>query len=128
MKLYIRIQGTGFNFLVFSLNHKFTAFPFPPLTFRHKFNFSFNLYFLLVASSQRISALRIGYLSSYIVPLVFVPSITLGKEVHNDISRWRRDTEVDSEIYEALSFADDGVLGRKRRGWLDKKSATASEN
>jgi len=34
-----------------------------------------------------------------------------------DIARWRRDTEVDSEIYEVLSIANDGVLRRKKGSW-----------
>jgi len=110
-------------------NHKFTAFTFLPLTLWHEFSFFFNLYFLLVALSQCIPALRIGYLSSYIVPLVFVLSITLGKEAHDDIARRRRDTEANSELYEVLSFTDGGVLRRKKRARLGKKkkSATGAE-
>jgi len=109
-------------------NHKFTAFTFLPLTLWHEFSFFFNLYFLLVALSQCIPALRIGYLSSYIVPLVFVLSITLGKEAHDDIARRRRDTEANSELYEVLSFTDGGVLRRKgARLSKQKKGATEAE-
>lgn len=92
-------------------NHKFTPITFLPLTLYHEFSFFFNLYFLLVALSQCIPALRIGYLSSYIVPLVFVLAITLGKEAHDDIARRRRDKEANSELYEVLSFAP----GTKRK-------------
>ncbi|RPB03952.1 phospholipid-translocating P-type ATPase [Choiromyces venosus 120613-1] len=107
-------------------NHKFTAFTFLPLTLWHEFSFFFNLYFLLVALSQCIPVLRIGYLSSYIVPLVFVLSITLGKEAHDDIARRRRDTEANSEPYEVLSFTDSGAPMRKKKGVRlgRKKSAT----
>lgn len=109
-------------------NHKFTAFTFLPLTLWHEFSFFFNLYFLLVALSQCIPVLRIGFLSSYIVPLVFVLSITLGKEAHDDIARRRRDTEANSEPYEVLSFTDGGVLKRKKGARLGKKkSATGAE-
>lgn len=86
-------------------NHKFTALSFLPLTLYHEFSFFFNLYFLLVALSQCIPALQIGYLSSYIVPLVFVLSITLGKEAHDDVARRRRDKEANSELYEVLLFS-----------------------
>ncbi|KAI5837824.1 P-type ATPase-like protein [Morchella snyderi] len=98
-------------------NHKFTPITFLPLTLYHEFSFFFNLYFLLVALSQCIPALRIGYLSSYIVPLVFVLAITLGKEAHDDIARRRRDKEANSELYEVLSFAPG--TKRKNVGHLD---------
>ncbi|KAI5789083.1 phospholipid-translocating P-type ATPase [Geopyxis carbonaria] len=91
-------------------NHKFTALTFLPLTLYHEFSFFFNLYFLLVALSQCIPALRIGFLSTYIVPLVFVLTITLGKEAHDDIARRRRDREANSEPYEVLKLPSAGAL------------------
>ncbi|KAK6595408.1 phospholipid-translocating P-type ATPase [Botrytis cinerea] len=51
-----------------------------------------------------IPPLRIGYLSTYIVPLVFVLAITLGKEAFDDIGRRRRDSEANSEGYTVLCF------------------------
>lgn len=102
-------------------NHKFTALSFLPLTLYHEFSFFFNLYFLLVALSQCIPALRIGYLSSYIVPLVFVLSITLGKEAHDDVARRRRDKEANSELYEVLLFSPPNPGPPQRSG---KKQAT----
>lgn len=95
-------------------NHRFTPLTFLPLTLYHEFSFFFNLYFLLVALSQCIPALRIGILSSYIVPLVFVLAITLGKEAHDDIARRRRDKEANSELYEVLSFASSTGPPRRR--------------
>ena len=50
-------------------NAKYNALTFLPMTLYEQFKFFFNLYFLLVALSQAIPALRIGYLSSYVVPL-----------------------------------------------------------
>ncbi len=76
------------------------------------------MYFLFVALSQAIPALRIGYLSTYIVPLVFVLAITLGKEALDDIARRRRDNEANSEGYtilkfDAPSYRDGGIAGRR---------------
>jgi phospholipid-translocating ATPase len=67
-----------------------------------QFKFFFNLYFLLVALSQVIPQLRIGYLSTYIAPLAFVLVVTMGKEALDDITRRRRDKEANSEFYEAI--------------------------
>ncbi|VEU24083.1 DEKNAAC105275 [Brettanomyces naardenensis] len=83
-------------------NAKYNAFTFLPLTLYEQFKFFFNLYFLLVALSQAIPALRIGYLSSYVVPLAFVLTITLCKEASDDIQRRRRDNEQNSELFEVL--------------------------
>ncbi len=47
-------------------------------------------------------ALRIGFLITYISPLIFVLSITLLKEGIDDIKRYRRDKEINSEKYEKL--------------------------
>ena len=70
-----------------------------------QFKSFFNLYFLLVALSQAIPALRIGYLSTYIVPLVIVLAITMGREAMDDLTRRRRDAEAKSEFYELIGRA-----------------------
>jgi phospholipid-translocating ATPase len=85
-------------------NAKYTPWSFLPVTLYTEFSFFFNLYYLLVALSQIIPALRVGYLSTYIVPLVVVVSITLGKEALDDIARRRRDAEANSEGYAVLRF------------------------
>ena len=54
---------------------------------------------------------RIGFLSSYVVPLVFVLCVTLGKEALDDLARRKRDAEANSESYEVL---DPGALARER--------------
>ncbi|XXH00378.1 hypothetical protein Hte_006722 [Hypoxylon texense] len=89
-------------------NAKYTAFTFLPITLYNEFSFFFNMYFLLVALSQAIPALRIGYLSTYIAPLAFVLFITMGKEAYDDIERRRRDNEANSEEYSVLHFGQAG--------------------
>ncbi|KMQ43814.1 phospholipid-translocating P-type ATPase [Trichophyton rubrum] len=85
-------------------NAKYTPWSFLPRTLYNEFSFFFNIYFLLVALSQTIPILRIGYISSYIAPLSFVVFISLSKEALDDISRRRRDAEANSEEYSVLSF------------------------
>lgn len=84
-------------------NAKYNAFSFLPSILYEQFKFFFNLYFLLVALSQAIPALRIGYLSSYIVPLAFVLIVTMSKEAWDDILRRRRDRDANTELYQVLS-------------------------
>ncbi|KAI9672166.1 MAG: putative aminophospholipid-translocase [Alyxoria varia] len=86
-------------------NAKYTPWSFLPRTLYNEFSFFFNLYFLLVALSQLIPQLRIGYLSTYVAPLAFVLMITLGKEAYDDITRRRRDAELNSEKFTVLGVS-----------------------
>ncbi|KAJ4302142.1 putative aminophospholipid-translocase [Collariella sp. IMI 366227] len=106
-------------------NAKYTAWNFLPITLYNEFSFFFNMYFLLVALSQAIPALRIGYLSTYIAPLAFVLVITLGKEAYDDIERRRRDNEANSEEYPVLQFDEPGAAGRGVRPRKNMKSSHA---
>ncbi|KOS21299.1 putative phospholipid-transporting ATPase [Escovopsis weberi] len=107
-------------------NAKYTAITFLPVTLYNEFSFFFNTYFLLVALSQAIPALRIGYMSTYVAPLAFVLCITLGKEAYDDIERRRRDNEANSEEYRVLLFNEPGMSSNvglnRRRSARSKKS------
>lgn len=84
-------------------NAKYNPITFIPIILYEQFKFFFNLYFLMVALSQIVPQLRIGYLSSYIVPLAFVLTVTMMKEAGDDIARRRRDKEQNQELYEVLN-------------------------
>jgi phospholipid-translocating ATPase len=64
-----------------------------------QFRFFFNLYFLLVALTQFIPRLKVGFMFTYIAPLVFVLSVTMIKEAIDDLQRYKRDQEANSQIY-----------------------------
>lgn len=89
-----------------------------PIVLYEQFKFFFNLYFLLVALSQFVPQLRIGqvqgaipentnlthlsppgFLSTYVAPLAFVLTVTMGKEAHDDYKRNQRDKEANSAKY-----------------------------
>lgn len=86
-------------------NAKYNPITFIPIILYEQFKFFFNLYFLLVALSQIVPQLRIGYLSSYIVPLAFVLTVTMLKEALDDVARRHRDREQNNELYEVLNRA-----------------------
>ena len=56
-----------------------------------------------MACSQFIPQLRIGYLYTYWFPLGFVLSVTIIREAIDDIRRWQRDRQVNSELYSKLT-------------------------
>lgn len=105
-------------------NAKYTPWSFLPVTLYNEFSFFFNMYFLLVALSQVIPALRIGYLSTYIAPLAFVLVITMGKEAYDDIERRRRDNEANAEEYTVLKFVDQVPTTPRSRAKRPLKSET----
>ncbi|KAF9259302.1 phospholipid-translocating P-type ATPase [Marasmius fiardii PR-910] len=80
-------------------NQKYNTFTFLPIVFYEQFKFFFNLYFLLVALSQFVPALRIGFILTYIAPLAFVLFVTMGKEAYDDYKRYQRDREANSQKY-----------------------------
>ena len=99
-------------------NQKYNAFTFLPIVFYEQFKFFFNLYFLLVALSQFVPALKIGlwscscfssrvlfttditgFIATYIAPLAFVLFVTMGKEAYDDYKRYLRDKEANSAKY-----------------------------
>lgn len=86
------------------------------------------MYFLLVALSQAIPALQIGYLSTYIVPLACVLAITLGKEAWDDIERRKRDKEANSEGYTVLIFDRPGMGDVERYRARRKLKSKASKS
>ncbi|KIM37884.1 hypothetical protein M413DRAFT_448154 [Hebeloma cylindrosporum] len=84
-------------------NQKYNAFTFLPIVFYEQFKFFFNLYFLLVALSQFVPALKIGFIVTYIAPLAFVLFVTMGKEAYDDYKRNLRDREANSQRYLILT-------------------------
>jgi len=84
-------------------NQKYNPFTFLFVVLYEQFKFFFNLYFLLVALSQFIPALQVGFLFTYLAPLIFVLSITIAKEAYDDFQRYKRDKEANSQSYHRLA-------------------------
>ena len=79
-------------------NQKYNVVTFLPLALYEEFRFFFNLYFLVVALSQLIPVLQIGFMIAYMGPLVFVVAISLAKEAYDDYKRFLRDREVNGFV------------------------------
>ncbi|XP_021914098.1 probable phospholipid-transporting ATPase IIB isoform X4 [Zootermopsis nevadensis] len=80
-------------------NQKYNLITFLPLVLFQQFKFFLNLYFLVMATSQFIPDIRIGYLYTYWGPLTFVLTVTIFREAVDDIRRHQRDKEVNSQKY-----------------------------
>ncbi|GAB6024708.1 ATP synthase subunit 9 [Chamberlinius hualienensis] len=84
-------------------NQKYNILTFLPLVLFNQFKFFLNLYFLVMAVSQFVPEIRIGYLYTYWGPLCFVLFVTICREAVDDIRRHRRDVEVNSQRYRKLT-------------------------
>ncbi|KAH9278326.1 putative phospholipid-transporting ATPase IIB [Echinococcus granulosus] len=80
-------------------NQKYNIFTFIPLVLFEQFSVFLNLIFLIMACSQFIEPLRVGYLYTYWAPLGFVVAVTMIREAVDDIRRWLRDREVNNALY-----------------------------
>uniref|UniRef100_A0A0X3PV87 Phospholipid-transporting ATPase n=1 Tax=Schistocephalus solidus TaxID=70667 RepID=A0A0X3PV87_SCHSO len=83
-------------------NQKYNVFSFIPLVLFEQFSVFLNLIFLIMACSQFIEVLRVGYLYTYWAPLGFVLCVAMIREAVDDIRRWSRDREVNNALYTKL--------------------------
>lgn len=78
-------------------NQKYNIITFLPLVLYQQFKFFLNLYFLIMALSQFVPEIRIGYLYTYWGPLCFVLLVTICREAVDDLRRHKRDQEVNNQ-------------------------------
>lgn len=88
-------------------NQKYSIFTFIPIVLFQQFSVFLNLYFLIMACSQFIPSIRIGYLYTYWAPLAFVITVTMLREAYDDFKRYLRDKELNSQLYKILTY--DGI-------------------
>ncbi|CAI8041365.1 Probable phospholipid-transporting ATPase IIB, partial [Geodia barretti] len=84
-------------------NQKFNVVTFLPLVLFQQFRFFLNLYFLVIALTQFIPTLRIGFLYTYWGPLGFVLAVTTIRELLDDFKRFLRDMEVNNQRFTKLT-------------------------
>ena len=82
------------------VNNKYNIITFIPVVLWNQFKFFYNFFFLLISVSQFFPPLKVGYLFTYISPLVFVLLISMSKEAFDDIQRWRKDKSANHRKYE----------------------------
>jgi phospholipid-translocating ATPase len=66
------------------VNTKYTWLNFIPIVLFNQFKYFFNFFFLMVALSQFIEKLRVGFFIAYVGPLAFVIVVTMLKEFYDD--------------------------------------------
>jgi phospholipid-translocating ATPase len=84
-------------------HQKYSLLSFLPAVLFQQFKFFLNLYFLLVALSQLIKPLQIGWIFTYFGPLIFVLMVNICKEAFDDFKRFKRDSHENSKLYTRLT-------------------------
>nr|XP_061808291.1 probable phospholipid-transporting ATPase IIB isoform X3 [Nerophis lumbriciformis] len=85
-------------------NQKYNIFTFVPGVLYQQFKFFLNLYFLVLACSQFVPSLKIGFLYTYWAPLGFVMAVTMVREAVDEVRRHQRDKEMNSQLYSKLTL------------------------
>lgn len=80
-------------------NQKYSLLSFVFIVLYNEFKFFFNLFFLLIAISQFIPQFQVGLLFTYVAPLALVLTLTMLKEAYDDIKRYQRDNQANSQLY-----------------------------
>ena len=84
------------------VNTKYNIVSLIPVVLINQFKLFFNFFFLAVALSQFIPALKVGFMFTYVAPLVFVLVVTILKEGWDDYQRLLRDKELNGDVYEKV--------------------------
>ena len=61
------------------------------------------MFYLLIALSQFVNMLKVGFLFTYVAPLAFVLAFTLVKEAVDDYYRKKRDKETNNQSYNLIT-------------------------
>lgn len=90
------------NFENIIRNQKYSIYSFVPIVLLNQFKFFFNFFFLVIALSQFVEQLKVGFLFTYVAPLAFVLILTMAKEAFDDYKRFKRDKEANSQLYKCF--------------------------
>lgn len=83
-------------------NQKYNVISFIPKVLYHEFKYFFNMFFLGIALSQFVPFLKVGFMFTYIAPLVFVLAVTMLKEAYDDCKRMNTDRNNNNEKFQIL--------------------------
>ena len=100
-------------------NHKYNLITFIPVVMFNQFKQFGNFFYLLLSVSQFFDEFIVGFLFTYISPLAIVVSISMLKELYDDINRRIQDTKTNSTLIPVL-------IGRPNNNNVERIYKTAS--
>ena len=88
-------------------NNKYNIITFIPITLFNQFRQFGNFFYLMMTISQFIPELAVGFLITYIAPLAFVITVSMIKELYDDINRRIQDKKTNSSKITAIKPSQD---------------------
>ena len=85
-------------------NHKYNLITFIPIVLFNQFKQFGNFFYLIMSVSQFFDQLVVGFLFTYISPLSIVVSISMLKELYDDINRRIQDKNTNSTLITVLNY------------------------
>ncbi|CAD8045734.1 unnamed protein product [Paramecium sonneborni] len=80
-------------------NSKYNVITFLPKVLYEQFHQFINIFYLGLTISQFIQPFKVGFLIGYLGPLALVVTLSVLKELYDDIKRHKRDRQINSTIY-----------------------------
>ena len=90
-------------------NKKYNFLTFVPVVILNQFRFFGNQFYLIMTLSQFINVFKVGFLFSYVVPLLIVIIMSLIKELLDEIKRYNQDKKTNNEKYTKIVFENKGL-------------------
>ena len=106
-KKNVYIKDQYMNYTEFSnkiQNHKYNLITFIPIVLFNQFKQFGNFFYLIMSVSQFFDELVVGFLFTYISPLAIVVSISMLKELYDDINRRIQDKKTNSTLITVLKY------------------------
>ena len=99
------------NYITNKLNNrKYNIFTFLPLFLYNEYKYFANFYFLMLAVVQIWPPIRVGFLITYIGPIIMVTGLSLIKELWDEIKIAGKDKIINSEDYLKLTSKGDKIV------------------
>ncbi|KAH0482921.1 MAG: uncharacterized protein KVP18_001210 [Porospora cf. gigantea A] len=102
-------------------NRRYNVLTFVPGVLFEQFSVFQNSFYLCVCLSQLVPALQVGPLFASLAPLVFVISVTLLREAHDELGRWRRDRQANNQNIQLID-----LRASLQQGSLVTRTSTAA--
>ena len=106
-KKIVYVKDQYLNYTEFSnkiQNHKYNLITFIPIVLFNQFKQFGNLFYLIMSISQFFDELVVGFLFTYISPLAIVVSISMLKELYDNINRRIQDKKINSTLITVLKY------------------------
>ncbi|EAS04930.2 phospholipid-translocating P-type ATPase, flippase family protein (macronuclear) [Tetrahymena thermophila SB210] len=85
-------------------NSKYSLLTFLPLVLWNHFQNFMNLLYLIITISQFIYDLKVGYVYTYLSPVIFIVFLVMAREVYDNIKIFVQDSKYNQTVFKVLNY------------------------